>query len=322
VGSGSGLTGLYSETVRNSGVFGQVKLDLRNTVFVSAGLRGERNSNFGKNLRTAYSPMLGIAVTQDAGQASVKFRAAYGKGIRPPAPAMRAAIRTISFRQLENPELEPEVQAGTEAGVEVYMSDRLNLSVTAFAQRAEGLIQQVVTNPRERVRTIQYQNVGEIGNTGFEVEGSGRLGIARADLVFTHTNSRVRGLASSYTGDLALGDQVPEVPSASGMLSLSVEHDRWRASAGATYLGEWTGYDWVAYYTGELSPNTARPLLRDYLTKYPSLTRPFVGLTFAMSRHAEWTLRLDNLTNIQQNERDNLQIGAGRTATVGLRVAR
>ncbi len=322
VGNGTGLTSLYSETVHNSGIFGQLKLDLANTVFVSAGLRGEKNSNFGQNVKTAYSPMLGLAVTQDAGEATVKVRAAYGKGIRPPAPSMRQAIRTLSFRQLENPELEPEVQSGTEAGIEVYLGDRVNVSLTAYSQNAEGLIQQVVTNPRERVRTIQYQNVGRIANTGIELEGSARAGVVRADVVYSRTNSRVRGLASTYTGDLSVGDRVPEVPTSSGTFSLSSERRRIRGTLGVSYIGGWTGYDWVSYYTGELSAATTRPLLRDYWIKYPSLTRPFVGASYTMSRFAEWYVRVDNLTNIQRNERDNLQIGAGRTATVGLRVAR
>jgi hypothetical protein len=45
-------------------------------------------------------------------------------------------------------------------------------------------------------------------------------------------------------------------------------------------------------------------------------------VAFTMSRYAEWYARIDNLTNIQRNERDDLQVVAGRTATLGLRVVR
>lgn len=321
-GTGSGLTSLYSETVDNRGAFGQLKVDLANTVFLSAGLRRERNSNFGANVGTAWSPMLGAAVTRDVGDATIKLRTAYGKGIRPPAPSMRRAIRTIGFRQLENQELEPEVQSGTEGGLELYVGDRLTLSFTGYSQEAEGLIQQVIANPRERVRTIQYQNVGRIENRGIELEGTARFGRVRSDLVYSRTDSRVRALAPTYTGDLAVGDRVPEVPTASGLASLTLEGSRLQATVGASYIGSWTGYDWLDYYAGELDASTAKPLLRNYWMKYPSLTKPFVGLAYTMSRHAEWYLRVDNLTNIQRNERDDLQIGAGRTTTVGLRVVR
>jgi hypothetical protein len=54
----------------------------------------------------------------------------------------------------------------------------------------------------------------------------------------------------------------------------------------------------------------------------PSIVKPFVGVTWALRRGAEWYLRVDNLTNVQRNERDNLQITQGRTTTFGLRLSR
>jgi outer membrane receptor protein involved in Fe transport len=322
VGSGTGLASLYHESVGNTGAFGQLKVDLANTVFLSAGLRGERNSSFGQNVRTAYSPMLGLAVTRDVGEATVKLRTAYGKGIRPPAPSMRQAIRTLNFRQVANPELEPEEQSGTEGGIEVWAGDRVNLSLTLYSQDADGLIQQVVANPADQVRTIQYQNVGRIHNRGVEVEGSARAGLLRADLVYSITDSRVRRLSPTYTGDLAVGDRVPEVPRSSGLASLTLERGPARATLGASYVGSWIGYDWLDYYAGELGNAISRPLLRNYWIRYPSLTKPFVGFGYAMGPSAEWFVRVDNLSNVQRYERDDLQITAGRTATVGLRVAR
>lgn len=320
VGSGNGLASLYSERVGNSGIFGQLRVDLANTVFLSAGLRGERNSNFGQNVNTAYSPMLGIAVTKDIGEATLKGRAAYGKGIRPPAPSMRRAIRTISYRQLANPELEPESQSGSEGGLELYIGDRANVSVTAYAQTADGLIQQVVANPAERARTIQYQNVGRIENRGVEIEASGRVSLLRGDVVYALTDSRVRRLSPTYTGDLSVGDRIPEVPRASGLASLTLEFGRARATLGASYVGSWVGYDWLEYYAGEVGSKTTRPLLRNYWLEYPSLTKPFAGLSWTVGRWGEGYLQVDNFSNVQRNERDNLQITAGRTATVGLRI--
>ena len=322
VGSGDGLAALYNDQVGNAGLFGQLRLDLSNALFLTAGLRGERNSNFGEQVRTSYSPMLGAAYTRDLGQATLKLRTAYGKGIRPPQPSMRRSIQTVGFRQLPNPNLAPEVQSGTEAGVELYVGDRLNLSITSYNQNAEGLIQQVVANPIERARTIQYQNVGRIHNTGLEFEGSGRAGMFRGDIVYSVTKSRVRALSDSYTGDLSVGDRVPEVPTGSGHASVTMERNRVRVTVGASYIGPWTGYNWVDYYENEASFSDSRPQLRSFWAEYPSLTKPFAGLGWVMSRGAEWYFRVDNLSNEQRNERDNLQITAGRTATVGLRIAR
>ena len=322
-GTGKGLAALYSEEVRNSGIFGQLKLDVSNALFVTAGLRGERNSNFGENYGTAFAPMLGAAFTRDVGgNATFKLRAAYGKGIRPPQPSARRGIQTLGFRQIANPELQPESQKGGEAGVELYVGDRANFSLTTYSQDAEGLIQQVVANSRMNARTIQYQNVGRIHNSGAELEGSVRSGNLRGDLMFSVTDSRVRALSRTYTGDLRIGDRVPEVPTSSGLASLTFEAWRLRTTVGANYVGSWVGYDWLAFYGAAFGSNPARASLRSYWVTYPALTRPFVGLNYAMRRGAEWYMRVDNLTNIQRNERDNLQITQGRTATFGLRIAR
>lgn len=321
-GTGSGLASLYNDEVDNTGIFGQLKLEVNNAFFVTAGLRGERNSSFGENYGTAYAPMLGAAFTRDVGTATIKVRAAYGKGIRPPQPNARRAIQTLGFRQVANPELQPEVQSGTEAGVELYVGDRANLSLTTYSQTADGLIQQVVANRRMGARTVQFQNVGRIHNRGVELEGNVRRGALRGDLTFSLTDSRVRALSPTYTGDLRLGDRVPEVPSSAGMASLTWETRRVRTSVGANYVGSWVGYDWLSFYGGELGTEAARPELRSYWIDYPSITKPFVGLSYALARGAEWYLRVDNLTNVQRNERDNLQITQGRTATVGLRLTR
>ena len=322
-GTGKGLAPLYSEAVRNSGVFGQLKLDVANALFMSAGLRGERNSNFGENYGTAFAPMLGAAFTRDMGSnATLKLRAAYGKGIRPPQPSARRGIQTLGFRQIANPALQPETQKGGEMGVELYLGDRANLSLTTYSQDAEGLIQQVVANSRYNARNIQYQNVGRIHNSGVELEGSVRTGNLRGDLTLSLTDSRVRAMSGTYTGDLRIGDRVPEVPTSSGLAKVSFDAGRLRTTLGANYVGSWVGYDWLDFYGAELGSNAARASLRNYWVTYPALTRPFVGVNYAMRRGAEWYVRVDNLANDQRNERDNLQITQGRTTTVGLRIAR
>jgi outer membrane receptor protein involved in Fe transport len=243
-------------------------------------------------------------------------------GIRPPQPNARRAIQTLGFRQLANPTLQPEVQSGSEAGVELYVGDRANFSLTTYSQTADGLIQQVVANRRTSARTVQFQNVGRIHNRGVELEGSARTGSLRGDLSFSLTDSRVMALTRTYTGELNIGDRVPEVPSTAGLASLTWEKHRLRTTLGANFLGSWVGYDWLSFYGGELGMQDVRPEMRSYWIDYPAITKPFVGLTYLMGRGAEWYVRVDNLTNVQQNERDNLQITQGRTATFGLRLAR
>ncbi|MBC7895372.1 MAG: TonB-dependent receptor, partial [Cytophagaceae bacterium] len=321
-GNGTGLASLYSDLVDNTGIFGQFKFAMSDALFLSAGVRSERNSAFGEDYGTALSPMVGAAFVRPLGGATLKVRGAYGKGIRPPPPSARRSIQTVFFRQLPNPDLRPEQQSGIEGGIELYASDHASLSVTAYDQLAEGLIQQVVPAPLMASKTIQYQNVGKIENRGVELEGSARVASLRADVAFSLTDSRVVALAGTYTGDLAVGDRVPEVPVSSGTGSLSWQHRRARATFGVNYIGSWTGYDWLAYYDGAIGASFASPTLRGYFMRYPSITKPFAAFSMDLGRDVSWMLRVDNLTNVQSSERDNLQISAGRTTMLGFRIGR
>ncbi|NUQ13289.1 MAG: TonB-dependent receptor, partial [Gemmatimonadaceae bacterium] len=317
-GQGGGLAALYLDEISNQGFFGQLKLDVARAVFVTAGLRADFNSTFGDTFGAAWSPMLGVSATRDAGRATVKLRAAYGKGIRPPPPSARVAIATLKFRQIANPALEPETQSGVEGGIEVFAGDRASLSITGYSQIARGLIQEVI---RDR-RTIQYQNVGQIANRGAELEAMVRRGTWRANGTLALTDSRVRALSRTYSGDLAVGDRVPEVPTSSGSLATSVDIGRSTLTFGATWVGPWTGYDWSRYVGDEAEERDEVNFLRNYWREYRGIVRPFLSVNHIMNRDVEWFGRVDNLTNVQRFERDNLQVTAGRTMTIGVRIGR
>lgn len=319
-GTGTGLTALYHDDIINTGAFAQVKVDLARTVFLTAGLRADRNSTFGEHFGTAWSPMVGAAVTRDLGLTTVKVRAAYGKGIRPPPPSARQAITTVTYRQDANPLLEPESQSGVEGGFELFLGDRASVSVTGYSQNADGLIQQVYVN-RLTTRAFQYQNVGRISNRGAELEGSVRGGALRLSGAYAITDSRVRALSLTYSGDLKVGDRVPEVPGSSGLAALSWQAGRAEATLGVAYVGAWTGYDWEQFVADEAVPITQRPQSY-YLRDYPSIVKPYLSLSQTVTRDVTWFGRVDNLTNVQRNERDNLQITPGRTMTIGVRIGR
>jgi len=316
--STNALAALYQDDTRNQGVFGQLKVDLSRSVFFTAGIRGDWNSTFGEALGAAWSPMLGLAMTRDASFGTIKLRGAYGKGIRPPPPSARLSIATLKFRQIANPALEPETQSGVEGGVEWFAGDRAMLSLTAYSQDAKGLIQQVILDRR----TIKYQNVGEIANRGAEIEAQVRQGNLRANGTFSLTDSRVRALARTYSGDLAVGDRVPEVPASSGSVSFSWDIRRTTMTMGSVFIGPWTGYDWSRYVGDEAQQSEEVNTLRDYWRDYPGIIRPYLSVSHILNRDMEWFGRIDNLTNVQRYERDNLQVTAGRTMTVGLRIGR
>jgi iron complex outermembrane receptor protein len=312
------LAALYHDDIRNQGVFGQIKFDAARSFFLTAGIRGDWNSTFGDNLGAAWSPMLGVAFTRDVGLGTVKVRGAYGKGIRPPPPSASITIATLKFRQRGNPGIEPETQSGVEGGVEWFAGDRATLSLTGYTQVARGLIQQVIQDRR----TIEYQNVGQIANRGAEIEANVRQGTLRLNGTLSLTDSRVRALARKYSGDLEVGDRVPEVPASSGSVSLGWDVNRTTVTLGSTYIGSWTGYDWSRYVGDEAQASPEINDLRSYWRDYPGILRPYLSVSHILSRDMEWFGRVDNLTNLQRYERDNLQVTAGRTLTVGLRIGR
>ena len=88
------------------------------------------------------------------------------------------------------------------------------------------------------------------------------------------------------------------------------------------YVGEWTGYDWQEFVRDESSTGNSAPPIRSYLREYQPLLRPFLSISQSLASDVTWFGRIDNLTNQQRNERDNLQITAGRTMTVGIRFGR
>jgi hypothetical protein len=129
-------------------------------------------------------------------------------------------------------------------------------------------------------------------------------------------------LSRTYSGDLAVGDRVPEVPGSSGSASISLDVGRATLTVGSMFIGSWTGYDWSKYVGDEARQSGAVNALRDYWRDYSSIVRPYLSVSHILNRDVEWFGRIDNLTDIQRYERDNLQVTAGRTMTVGLRIGR
>jgi hypothetical protein len=164
---------------------------------------------------------------------------------------------------------------------------------------------------------MQQQNIGRIANEGVELEGYTLFGIGRIDGTWAYTSSRVRRLARTYTGDLRIGDRMPDVPSWTGSLAISMSVARVTMTVGAVAVGRWSGHDWLAYARA----GTTRPL-RDYRKDYDGLVRPYAVVTRDLP--AGWSVfaQAENIGNSQRNERDNTRITAGRIVLVGARLHR
>jgi iron complex outermembrane receptor protein len=329
-GAGLSTSDRYAlaESRSNAGVIGQVSASFRESLFLTGGLRIERNTGLVGVGDIATLPMLGASVVRSFPIGTLKVRAAFGRGIRPPQTSNRSGL-LMGIGGTPS----PEEQTGIEAGADFFFGTNAVLHATHFDQRASGLIQPVsvynVTSnenlPRYRRLVYELQNVGEITNRGWELSGSVGDGPWSLGGTFSQIDSRVRKLASLYTGDLRPGDRMLEVPArtfgmnagyAKGRLSMS-----WRVSRAS----DWVNYDRLSLLSAFATENSESgdfvgPELRSYWKQYSGVTRVGGRVGLTVSRGMSLMLDGENLLDEQRGEPDNITVLPGRTLSAGLRV--
>jgi outer membrane receptor protein involved in Fe transport len=302
---------------KNTGYFGQVQVGFRERLFLTGGLRAEQNTNFGDSLGTPISPRVGLSYVQPVGQTTLKLRGSWGRAIRAPSPGQKLAAPGVTAVTLPNPELGPERQQGWDAGVDAAFGPRGSLSVTYYDQIARDLIQ-FVRLQAASVLTSQFQNVGRVKNTGVEVEGSLFIGPLLLKGQYGYARARIEDLAPNYTGDLRVGDQALLAPKHTAGVSLSVApFARTSISAGVTYVGSWNNYDYMAEFSCFGGSGPCKPTFRDYIVAYPGFVKLNARVSQQIRSFISGFIAVDNLTNNQAFEVDNLAPVVGRIATIG-----
>ena len=162
----------------STGLVAQTNVALKNTFFFTGGVRFEHDSRLAGVDQIETLPMLGASVVREFGPLTVKVRSAYGEGFRPPTTPSRLQFwETHDVRIITQNALGPERQSGIESGIDLFLRRALALQVTRFDQRASGLIELVGiaadTSRRSRHLIPVAQNVGQISNRGWELQGTG-----------------------------------------------------------------------------------------------------------------------------------------------------
>jgi iron complex outermembrane receptor protein len=320
---------------RNTGAVAQLNTSWRDALFVTGGLRVERNDAFSGDDRHPVLPLLGVAVVRSLGAAEVKLRSSYGKGIRAPQTPVRGAWSTQAGTFGSRSGLDPEVQTGIESGIELYVGRSLSFQATRFDQRATGLIQNVATavdtqmrgGMAERRVRFQPDNVGEITNRGWELQAALHRGALSVAGTFTTVDSRVRTVADGYLGDLRPGDRMLAVPARTASLSGSWTAGSWAAALTASRASDWVNYDRLAlaraYAGADGTPgrDVTGWRLRAFWRSYTGDTHLRLSTSREMGRGLTLLLTGENLLGGQVGEPDNLTIRQGRTLTGGLRAS-
>jgi len=338
---GTSRPSVLSEEARwlsTAGISAQAAVDFRETVFLTAGVRGERNDGFSDASRFAVLPALGASVVRHAGDVTWKARVAYGGGVRPARNPMReTAWRGIGVGGVDR-NLMPEKQIGVEAGIDMFWRRNLSIQVTRFDQRASSLIQQVplayTPKPGEPeidrsgyVRPPQYgyalENLGAITNRGWELAVRHDVGALSVAGTVSLVQSRVDNVAPGYLGDLRDGDRMLAVPARTSGLIVTWAPARWQFQVGGSQVSDWINYDRLALSSTYLRGGTpARELsgaaLRRYWIRYGEVTRLRASVVHDLTRTLTVRLIGDNLLDRQRGEPDNVTIVPGRTLSVGL----
>ena len=321
---------------RNTGALAQLNTAWKDALYLTGGLRVERNDAFSGADRHPVLPLLGVAFVRSVGGAEIKLRSSFGKGIRPPQTSVRRAWSGQASAFGARDGLDPEVQTGIESGIELYFGKSLSFQATRFDQRATGLIQNVATavdtqmrgGMAERHIRFQPENVGEITNRGWELQTALHRGAFGLSSAFTSVDSRVRAVAEGYLGDLRPGDRMLGVPSTTVSVSASWTEGAWGSSLTASRAGSWVNYDRIAlsqaYAAGDDAPGGHEVTgwrLRNYWRGYTGDTHLRLNASREMGRGLTLLFTGENLLGGQTGEPDNLTIRQGRTLTGGLRAS-
>lgn len=310
----------------NAGLFAQEQLGFAKRFFLTAGVRGDKNDNFGSGYGSAIAPRLGASYAGNAGSVGYKLRASYGVAIQPPLPFQKSAILAAApfSVQVANPDLGPERQRGLDAGVDLYFGNRATFGASYYNQRVDDMITTVILSAPGDTTTIeQNQNIGQIKNTGIELEGSLNLAPVTLSATYSVFNSTVRnvsgGALGDGTGQYHSGDRLLLIPHTSGGFNTGLTLGRTQLQAGLTFIGSFRNYDRIALFNAVFGgdPNPQAP--RAYIIDYPSVFKWNASVTQTLPHGVRAFVRVDNLTNSYASEVDNITAVYGRLTVVGLR---
>ncbi len=179
---------------RSAGGFIDQQMSRKNRLFLTAGLRLDDNSAFGKNFNTKPLPKLSASwlARDDQGSGllnTFRLRAAYGQSTQQPGSidALRfyaqAAVRKdaqsgsgVSLANLGNVDLKPELSQEFETGFDAGLfGGKVTLEGTFFyKQTRDALIEREIV-PSLGTTTTQFFNLGQVSNRGIELRLDSRI---------------------------------------------------------------------------------------------------------------------------------------------------
>src|SRR5690606_13165731 len=139
---------------------GRWQFGLFNQVYLTLGLRGERNPAYGTAHKVDWTPSNGATYTLTVRDVTIKLLGWYGRSTRAPGVETRIEQSYTSpgwspayyVTQFANRDLRPEISRGPQGGVEVYFGNVGAVTVNRYKQTVDDLIQSVLIDSIEQIR--------------------------------------------------------------------------------------------------------------------------------------------------------------------------
>ncbi|HEA23726.1 MAG TPA: SusC/RagA family TonB-linked outer membrane protein [Pricia antarctica] len=244
----------YAENYSLLSYFSQFSYNFNQKYYLSASVRRDGSSRFGKDSRWGtFWSLSGAWVASEEdfldidGLDYMKFRGSYGtNGNLPPQYyAALAFFATdekgyggesgLSYGQLQNPDLSWELSKNFNVGVDINLFGKLDLTANYFNKKTEDLLLNVPVTLTTGF-TTQLQNFGEMTNKGWEFE-IGYTPISTEDFSW-RTSANLTILDNEITK--LKNDIVPSYGSRYGQVPLIVKEGE---SIYSFYLRDYAGVD-------------------------------------------------------------------------------
>ncbi len=309
--------------VINSGFYGQTQLSYADFLFLTGGLRADKNPSGSSNAYT-WSPRAGLSGVYEIEKWMVKGRIAWGQSVIIPDASQVAGIVGSTYVYLPNPNLQSQIQKGWEIGADLYYSSILSVSLTYYNQKPTNLIESVNLGSNNGISIYQYQNVDEVKNEGFEIKAvTHPYDWLTINVNYGTNNSTITQLSPTYTGGSRVGDKLNGQPKYTLSTNIEVTPiEGTTVTLSAFQFGEWIAADFAGFladaYSGKYKP-AIKPYPSGYLMTYPSYLKINMGVSQKITDILTAFVQVENLTNNDKFERLNMILTQPRTVIFGVK---
>jgi TonB-dependent starch-binding outer membrane protein SusC len=186
-----------NDETRTLGIYGSQQFGVNDRLFLTAALRGDQNSAFGRDLDFVVYPSLSASwvISEEPffpatdALSSLRLRSSLGRSSLPPTSSAAltffnpTSVRAANVEQpavtlagAGNRELKPEVVTEFEFGIDAgFLNDRIGLDLSYFNKQSDDALILRRLAPSIGATSTRWENIGSVSNTGFEAILNARL---------------------------------------------------------------------------------------------------------------------------------------------------